>query len=46
MLDPPEMVLYTEIDEKLLDGPEQRALARKLANEFMVLLKNGGILPR
>ncbi|HKM79727.1 MAG TPA: glycoside hydrolase family 3 C-terminal domain-containing protein [Candidatus Acidoferrum sp.] len=45
MFDPPEMVPYSKIDEKLLDGPEHRALARKLANESMVLLKNDGILP-
>ncbi|HXR32748.1 MAG TPA: glycoside hydrolase family 3 C-terminal domain-containing protein [Verrucomicrobiae bacterium] len=45
MFDPPEMVPYTKIDEKLLDGPEHRTLARKLANESIVLLKNDGILP-
>lgn len=45
MFDPPAMVPYTKIDEKLLDGPEHRALARKLANESMVLLKNDGVLP-
>ena len=45
MFDPPEMVPYTKIDEKLLDSPQYRAMARKLANESMVLLKNDGILP-
>jgi len=45
MWDPPDMVPYTKIDEKLLDGPAHRALARKLANESMVLLKNDGVLP-
>jgi beta-glucosidase len=45
MFDPPEMVAYTKIDEKELDSPEHRALARKLANESMVLLKNDGTLP-
>ena len=45
MFDPPEMVPYTKIDESLLDGPAHRAMARKLANESMVLLKNDGILP-
>jgi len=45
MFDPPEMVPYSKIDEKELDSAEHRALARKLANESMVLLKNDGILP-
>jgi beta-glucosidase len=45
MFDPPEMVPYTKIDEKQLDSAEHRALARKLANESMVLLKNDGTLP-
>ena len=45
MFDPPEMVPYSKIDEKLLDSAEHRALARKLANESMVLLKNDGVLP-
>src|SRR5208337_3996261 len=45
MFDPPEMVTYTKIDEKELDSAEHRALAHKLANEAMVLLKNDGLLP-
>jgi beta-glucosidase len=45
LFDPPELVPYTKIDEKELDSAEHRALARKLANEAMVLLKNDGILP-
>jgi beta-glucosidase len=45
MFDPPEMVPYTKIDEKLLDSAQHRALALKLANESMVLLKNDGVLP-
>jgi beta-glucosidase len=45
MFDPPEMVPYTKIDEKLLNSAEHRALALKLANESMVLLKNDGMLP-
>jgi beta-glucosidase len=45
MFDPPEMVPYNKIDEKLLDSAQHRDLARKLANESMVLLKNDGILP-
>ena len=45
MFDPPEMVPYSNIDEKLLDSTAHRALARQLANESMVLLKNDGVLP-
>src|SRR5947208_9591174 len=45
MFDPPDMVPYTEIDARELDSVAQRADARKLANESMVLLKNDGLLP-
>ncbi len=45
MFDPPEMVPYSKIDEKELDSPEHRAMALKLANESIVLLKNDGTLP-
>jgi beta-glucosidase len=45
MFDPPERVPYSKIDEKELDSAEHRALARKMANESMVLLKNDGVLP-
>ena len=45
MFDPPEMFPYSKIDEKELDSAEHRALARALANESMVLLKNDGTLP-
>ncbi len=45
MFDPPEAVPYSQIDEKELDTPEHRALARDLAKESMVLLKNDGTLP-
>ncbi len=45
MFDPPDMVPYTKIDEKLLDSAEHRAMARKVAEEAMVLLKNDGTLP-
>ncbi|HTQ97072.1 MAG TPA: glycoside hydrolase family 3 N-terminal domain-containing protein, partial [Candidatus Acidoferrum sp.] len=45
MFDPPALVPYTKIDEKELDSAEHRELARVLANESMVLLKNDGTLP-
>jgi beta-glucosidase len=43
--DPPEMVPYSKSDEKELDSPAHRELARAIANESMVLLKNDGTLP-
>ena len=45
MFDPPEIVPYSKIDESLLDSAAHRALARHMANESMVLLKNDGVLP-
>ena len=45
MFDPPSMVPYSKIDESQLNSPAHRALALKLANESMVLLKNDGTLP-
>jgi beta-glucosidase len=45
MFDPPDMVPYNKIDEKELDSAEHRVMARKLASEAMVLLKNDGVLP-
>ena len=45
MFDPPEVVPYSKLDEKELDTVEHRALARMLARESMVLLKNDGTLP-
>jgi len=45
MFDPPEAFPYSKVDESELDSAAHRALARKLANESMVLLKNDGTLP-
>jgi len=45
MFDRPDVVPYGKIDEKELDSAEHRALARLMANESMVLLKNDGVLP-
>jgi beta-glucosidase len=45
MFDPPQMVPYAKIDASELDSPAHRALALKLANESIVLLKNDGALP-
>jgi len=45
MFDPPDMVPYSKIDENELSSPAHRDLARKLADESIVLLKNDGTLP-
>jgi len=45
LFDPPEMVPYAKTDPSELDSAAHRALALKLANEAMVLLKNDGTLP-
>jgi beta-glucosidase len=45
MFDPPEMVPYSKIEKSELDSARHRELARRMANEAMVLLKNDGVLP-
>jgi len=45
MFDPPEMVPYAHEDPSQLNSAEHRALALKLADESLVLLKNDGVLP-
>jgi beta-glucosidase len=45
MFDPPSMVPYSRIDENQLNSAAHRTLARRLAGESMVLLKNDGVLP-
>jgi beta-glucosidase len=45
MFDPPEMVPYSKIEKSELDSAAHRALARRMANESIVLLKNDGVLP-
>jgi len=45
MFDPPGSDPYDKIDESELNSAAHRELARKLADESMVLLKNDGTLP-
>ena len=45
MFDPPGMAPYSGIDEKQLNSPAHRDMARRIADESMVLLKNDGTLP-
>ena len=45
MFDPPDIVPYNKIDDSQLNSAENRDLARKIADESMVLLKNDGTLP-
>jgi beta-glucosidase len=45
MFDPPGTDPYSHIDQSQLNSAAHRALALKIANESMVLLKNDGVLP-
>ena len=45
MFDPPAQVPYAHIPYSVVDSPEHRALALKVAEESIVLLKNDGTLP-
>lgn len=44
MFDPPERVRWARIPYSVLDAPAHRALARRVARESIVLLKNAGNL--
>jgi len=45
MFDPPERVAFTRIPFDVVDSPEHRQLARRAAQQSLVLLKNDGVLP-
>ncbi len=45
MFDPADLDPYSKINENELNSPANRRLAREIADESMVLLKNDGILP-
>jgi beta-glucosidase len=45
MFDPPERVRYAQIPYSVNESPEHDRLARRMAQESIVLLKNSGILP-
>jgi beta-glucosidase len=45
MFDPPERVAYARIPYSVNDSPEHDRLARRVAQESIVLLKNEGLLP-
>ncbi len=45
MFDPPERVPYAQIPYSVNEAPEHDRLARRMATESIVLLKNEGVLP-
>jgi beta-glucosidase len=45
MFDPPESVRYAKIPYSVNEAPEHGRLARRMAQESIVLLKNDGVLP-
>ena len=45
MFDPPSLVPWSKIGADQIDTPEHQALALKVAEESIVLLKNDGVLP-
>ncbi|MDR0536585.1 MAG: glycoside hydrolase family 3 C-terminal domain-containing protein [Tannerellaceae bacterium] len=45
MFDPKERVPFSQIDSTNLDNPEHKALALKMAQQAIVMLKNDGTLP-
>jgi beta-glucosidase len=45
MFDPPDRVAYARIPYSVNDAPEHDRLARRVAQESIVLLKNDGVLP-
>ncbi|HSX64467.1 MAG TPA: glycoside hydrolase family 3 N-terminal domain-containing protein, partial [Pseudoxanthomonas sp.] len=45
MFDPPEKVRWAQIPSSAIQSPEHDALAREVARQSMVLLKNDGVLP-
>jgi beta-glucosidase len=45
MFDPPERVPFASIPFDVIDSPQHRQLARRAAQQSLVLLKNDGVLP-